>query len=241
MINILLLFIYNDNNEYNEMLKIQRLYVHTHKNIDSFFVTYRENQDTDVIIENDFVYVKGQEGFLNILNKTLKAMEYLTNLKYYDYVIRTNISTIFKLNEVYNILLTKMGRHEIYAGGKHCRLLSYRNKEMGLTDKTFKYYGIMTCFFVQGTCIIFSNDVVKYMINKKENFVYDVIDDISIALFMRSFMAHIHSKMSITNKIEMNINTYNPGPIIRNKNDNSREIDIQNMNEFVNQYLKSIN
>jgi hypothetical protein len=240
MINILLLFIYSEKDEYEEMLKLQKLYIHTHKNIDSYFVTYRENQDIEVVLENDFVYVKGKEGFLNILYKTLKAIEYLTNIKHYDYVIRTNISTIFKLNEVYDILLNKMDRTEIYTGGFCYSLLNYRDRIMGLTDETFKYYGINGCPFIQGTCIIFSNDVVKYMLKNKDKFIYDVIDDVSISLFMRSFMSHVHKKINNTERIEININSYNPGPIIRNKHDDLREKDINNMKEFVNEYLKNI-
>lgn len=243
MINILLLLIYDENDvndEYKEMLKIQRMYVHTHKNIDAYFVMYRENQEEEVLVENDFIYVRGKEGHLQILNKTLVAMEYLTNIKHYDYIIRTNISTIFKLTEVYGFLLNELDRTEIYTGGNCFVLFTYRNANVGITDETNKYYKIMGCPFVQGTCILLSNDVVKYMIDHKDKFIYEVVDDVSIGLFMRSFMNHIHEKLNTTKRIQINTNCYYPGSVIRNKTDDSRETDVINMREYVNTYLTGI-
>ena len=151
------------------------------------------------------------------------------------------MSTLFKLNEIYDILLNNVKRNEIYTGGNCLQLLSYRNEIMGLTDETFNLYGIQHFSFFQGTCIIFSIDVVKYMLKHQEKFIYEVIDDVSIALFMRSFMQHVYLKGTTyrLNGIIINNNTYNPGPIIRNKHDDLREKDIVNMKKFVNIYLQS--
>ena len=234
MINILILFIYNETDEYKEMLNLQQLYVNTHKNIDSYFVTYRENQINKIEVENDIIYVKGQEGMLNILYKTLKAIEYLTTLKKYDYVIRTNISTFLHLNKIYNIFLNNVSRHNVYSGLNCFQLTGYRDKNAGLTDKSFNLYGIKECFFFQGTCIIFSIDVINYMLENQNKFIYNVIDDISIALFMRSFMNNVYLT-GLTYKI------LNNEYIIRNKTDNFRENDIINIKKNVNTYLSSLN
>ena len=76
---ILILFIYNQDNVYNKMLEIQRKYVHNHINIESYFVTLDENLNCDIKLDNNIIYVKGKESFINILYKTIKALDYLIN------------------------------------------------------------------------------------------------------------------------------------------------------------------
>lgn len=243
MVNVLLLFIYSRNGDstsgtsfyYEEMLNLQRMYVHRHPNVDSFFVTYREEQEDVTVIEGDMIYVKGREGILNILKKTLVAFEHLMKLKQYDYVVRTNISTLFKLNEMYEIIEKQVHRNEVYVGGCNYKLIDYIDNDAGINQRNIKFYDIRNCWFIQGTCIIFSKDVVEYMIQNQEKFIYDVVDDISIALFLRSFMNHVYTKSK--GILNVNQNSFEPGPVVRNKT-SSREKDIENMKAFVEQILK---
>ena len=68
MIKILILFIYSPSDEYREMLEIQRKYAHKHSHINSYFVIYRKNQKENITIEDDMIFVKGEESKLNIFN-----------------------------------------------------------------------------------------------------------------------------------------------------------------------------
>jgi hypothetical protein len=72
----------------------------------------------NIVIIEDVIYVKGIESYTNILYKSIEALDYLrkvTAIKY-DYVVRSNISTIIMLNNLYNFLLN-CERHNIYTGG----------------------------------------------------------------------------------------------------------------------------
>jgi hypothetical protein len=57
----------------------------------------RENQTNQVEQENDIIYVKGKEHILNVLYKTITAIEYIFQKNEYDFIIRSNISTIIHI------------------------------------------------------------------------------------------------------------------------------------------------
>jgi hypothetical protein len=63
-----------------------------------YFTTFRENQSNPIEVEGDCIYVKGKESYLGILKKTIDAFDYLFHfIGDFDYVIRTNISTIVNI------------------------------------------------------------------------------------------------------------------------------------------------
>lgn len=102
---ILLLLIFSHNIIYDEMLEIQKLYIHNNKNIDVYFITLTESQSEEVILNNNIIYIKGKESYTNILFKTLKSLKFINNLNSeYDFVVRSNISTIINLNNLYEYL-----------------------------------------------------------------------------------------------------------------------------------------
>ena len=41
---VLILFIYSENNIYNQMMNLQRNYIHNFNEVDSYFIQMRENQ-----------------------------------------------------------------------------------------------------------------------------------------------------------------------------------------------------
>ena len=116
--NILLLIIFSNNSLYDEMLEIQKTYIHKHKNINTYFVTFNEEQMERVVIKDNIIYIKGRESYINILLKTLEALEYInTHFKNkYDFVVRSNISTIINLDTLYKYLLSCPDTN-LYTGG----------------------------------------------------------------------------------------------------------------------------
>lgn len=108
-----------------------------------------------------------------------------------------------------------------------------------MVHEVYKLYDINNLVFFQGTCILFSNDIIKFLIDNKEKLLYNIIDDIAIALFMRLYISIAYTKGYLIKYFDFGINDYYCGPVIRNKN-NSRETDIINMQNFVNMYLESI-
>ena len=116
---VLILTIFSDNDIYNEMLNVQRKYIHNDDNIDAYFITFDENLEEDIKIIDDIIYVKGKETHINILYKTMKSLNYIINTlgQTYDYVVRANISTVINFENLFNYLTT-CPKTNLYTGGK---------------------------------------------------------------------------------------------------------------------------
>ena len=178
---ILILIIYSDNNAYKEMLNIQRTYLHNY-NVTSYFITMR-NQQQNIEIENDFIFVKGIESYFNILDKTIKALEYIFNREKYDFVIRSNMSTIINIPKLL-LYLNTIHPENFYAG--HITKLKWLDPENGIIDKSLwgtKYAG--------GTNIILSNDIVQFLLLNKNNVRHDIVDDVAIGLFITTYLKNV--------------------------------------------------
>lgn len=52
-------------------------YIQKFDEVDSFFVQMRENQENNIELEENMIFVKGKESMLNILYKTIESIEYL--------------------------------------------------------------------------------------------------------------------------------------------------------------------
>jgi hypothetical protein len=180
---ILILFIYSENNIYNKMMNLQRKYIHKFNEVVSYFVQMRENQLSEIEIENDVIFVKGEETYLNILYKTVKSIEYLFEKKNYDFLIRTNISTIINIPKLINYLTYINPKEHIYTGGSFFWDLQWIDNKSGVTDKTF--WGTR---FIGGTSITFSAETIKNILNNKNNLIYDIIDDVSFGIYIKKYL-----------------------------------------------------
>ena len=180
---LLILAIYSKNKEYDEMLSIQRSYVHKFPNITSYFIDFREHQTNDIEVEGDFIYVKGKDTFINITYKTIKALEYAVQHLKFDYMIRTNMSTIINIPAL-NAYCSTLRKTKIYTGGL-LTPLHWIDKKSGIKDQT--YWGAK---YFQGTSIIMSRDVVSFMIKNKSNIHYDIIDDVAIGIFIEHYFPY---------------------------------------------------
>ena len=67
---LLILSIYSKSKQYDEMLSIQRSYLHKFPNITTYFIDFRE-QTNPIEVEDDFIYVKGKDTFINITYKKI--------------------------------------------------------------------------------------------------------------------------------------------------------------------------
>ena len=119
---ILILSIYSESEIYSKMLELQRMYNNTNINIKYYFIEFR-NQDKDFIIQNDFIYINGSEDIMNITDKTLKSMKYILHdlEEHYDFIIRTNISTIINYKKLIESLQI-VPISKIYSSG--CKIIS---------------------------------------------------------------------------------------------------------------------
>jgi len=101
-----------------------------------YFMEYNENIENEILEKDDFIYLKGNEVFEKIYEKTQRCIQYITDKYDYDYIVRTNLSSfwnipnLFKLNIPLNNCLTGY---------------------------------LMFDRFISGTGIIMSRDVCKYL------------------------------------------------------------------------------
>lgn len=177
---ILILAIYSETNYYNKMLQIQR-YQKLNPNITRYFVTFR-NQNSEIEIKDDMIFINGNESRLNITKKTLLSMKYLLNNlgQKYDFIIRSNISTIIDTNNLYNWLY-EIPNYNIYCTGNILKL-QWLDHTSGIFNKE-----LFGTYYASGTSIILSYDVAKNIIENMDKIRHDIIDDLSIGVYLNNY------------------------------------------------------
>jgi hypothetical protein len=228
----LLLLIHSPSPIYNQMFLIQQQYVHAFDEIDTFFVVLRETQVNLVEQENDIIYVKGKEHVLNVLYKTITALEYLFQKNEYDFVIRSNISTIIHMKKLIQYLHT-IPTTRIYTSSQFLNL-QWLDPRVGIRNTS-----LFGTIFASGISITLSNDTVKDLINNKDKLRHDIVDDVSIGLFFQTYYPtilnegtqYMSTELYTNTVINKNINVNNY-IYFRNKCSN-RTVDIQIMDLIV--------
>lgn len=115
---VLVLVIFSSSRMYNVMYNLQKKYILQHKNIDVYFVTFNKKQPKKVILINNVIFIEGDETLPNITYKTIMGLDYIHNniSSSYDFVVRTNVSTLINLNNLFNFL-SSIENKNIYTGG----------------------------------------------------------------------------------------------------------------------------
>ena len=171
----------NDNEKYNEMYNCLRnfyLNFEKHKNVfvKTYFLKFTEDID-NYKLEDNILYIKGKESFVpGIIEKTLKGFQYFSDqINNYQYIIRSNLSTIID----FEYLAKELDTNPIhFYGGGHKRNLQWTGG--GINDST--WFGTD---YIEGTSIIFTPKSIKYIIDNIGLVRTNIIDDVSIAIFMR--------------------------------------------------------
>jgi hypothetical protein len=230
--NILILSIFNETQRNNELLKIQRKNLIKNEFIDYYFITYDENQSEDFRLVDDMLFIKGKEHFMNILDKTLKSIRYFINIKQYDFIIRTNISTVLNYKLLYNHL-NNMPKNKIYSGGVLFDL-QWLDEKFGITDNTIQKYELKGLYFFQGTCIVLSRDIIEFMLANSTQFIHELIDDVSIGLFIKTYLPSAYELLFKDNRAKYSVlprDKYNYDNIVIRIKSFNDENDIKIMNE----------
>ena len=87
---------------------------------------FSKNLKNNYEIDNQIIYIKGEEIYLKILDKIIKALDILINKlnKKYKFIIRSNMSTFINLDLLYKKLLL-LQKNNVYTGGQRFILKSY--------------------------------------------------------------------------------------------------------------------
>lgn len=181
---ILHLVLYSDNrNYYYEMYKLlSPFYKEFKSNVTTLFYKYNETIQDDFMIENDILHIKGgpETRYPGLLEKTIKALEYIcsTNIIHnYDYVLRTDGSTIVNFDLLFPLL--RQNPIKFY-GGILINNLEWLDYPSGIFDT--KWFGTL---YVSGSNIIWTKQSVQFMIENKTNLHYELVDDLSIGILMQ--------------------------------------------------------
>jgi hypothetical protein len=103
---LIILILANDTDIYLECQKLWKTYMNTHSNIKSYFIKYKVGLNDDVILENDTIFINGNESLIpGCLVKTIKSIEFLLKTQDFDFIFRTNMSSVIDLHKFYNLVI----------------------------------------------------------------------------------------------------------------------------------------
>jgi len=239
---ILIVSIYNETPAYKIMLDLQNKIVNNCKDIDFYFITFNNTQEEEFVIINNILYIKGVESYLSIMEKTIKAFKYLLSLSNYDFIIRTNISTIINYDNLITYL-NSLPKTNIYTGGIIMKL-NWMDRKFGINEITNEKYSLLGLHFVCGTSIILSNDVAQFILDNSHLIHYNIVDDVSFGLFIREYKPDIYSNLSGKKCGKIIYNLFDKDAVfIRNKilgsvEYKNREMDIENITTIINTLVK---
>jgi hypothetical protein len=241
---ILILIIYSDNfNYYNKMYELQNEYLNNHENIDVFFVKCNNEQNETVVKCGNKLIVKGNETYLNITYKTMTALNYIINecKNNYDYIIRSNISTLININKLCDFL-NECPKYNLYTGSVLLNL-QWFDEPFGINAETNALYNLIGLRFIRGNSIIMSIDVVICMLNNISNLNYKIVDDVTFGLFLRNYRPDIYNNIDCIKLCQCSNNKYDDNSVfIRNKLFDNKNIDrvydIEFMDDIVHFFYK---
>jgi hypothetical protein len=241
-ISIINLVLYSNNDEYDEMYRLTRDYYKKFNNVTTIYYKFNENNIEEYELNDDILNIKGTETYIpGILDKTIKAFKFVNDNYKFDYIVRSNISTITD----FNLLCKELEVNPIEYGGKKL-ILWKTDVPAGIIDAT--YFGTD---YAAGTSIIVSKNTVNEIINNKDKIIYNIIDDVSIAVlidkelnYIKKNYIHEDHYIFIPN---LNGNSTELITLIKNKNyifyrnrQDDRKIDLSQMRIIID-YLQNPN
>jgi len=175
------------------MLEQLRNNVYKKHNVQYYIVASRfsETNTNSIELDDDILFVNQKETYFNILNKTLKAMEYIDNvLKLdYDFMIRTNVSTVINVPQLLKEL-APLPKKNISIGGNKMQI-NWICAAYGINDN--RYSGR---WFVQGTSMIFSKDVCQDIVKNQHKIEKKIVDDISLFMYLANFNPNAYESVN---------------------------------------------
>jgi hypothetical protein len=166
-----------DDKNVSLLIKIWKKYMNTHINIKAYFIKISTNNDFDTIdIINNVLLIKSDNN-IRILEKIIKSAKCLINNNInFNYIIKTNISSFFILNKLYQFL----NNTSIDYASENIKGIPVKSKY----KKYFEYIDKKNRLYATGSTIILSNAAIVDLINEHIdlNFDLNIDDEILIGL-----------------------------------------------------------
>ena len=206
------LVIYDEAHEHERLMRreLARLARHT-RGVTQLFVSMSPR--CDAVHQRDGVlYVPGRESYVpGILHKTLEAMAYCTRHLAFDFIVRSNISTVIDFE--------RLPLHEL------TDTLVYASAYMWNKDDRSRA-------FASGTSIILNRAAVDFMLLHRGRMRRDTIDDVAIGALMSSAT----SARELSTKMVWNDESVVQGAVFRNRSDDRYE-DVARMRRIVDRII----
>jgi hypothetical protein len=183
---ILNLVLFSPDMYYQEMYKITSSYYKRFGFVDTVYYYY-DDIDEPNKRDGDFLIIRGKEcRDSSITTKTILAFEYFqSSLCNYDYVIRTNISSIVQFDLILSL-------PNISYGG-YLMNLKWLDPPSGIHDDT--HFGTI---FASGTCIIFSSQLIQQILENRHDINETIMDDVAFGIFAKKHFVETTDLTSCT-------------------------------------------
>jgi len=218
------LVLYSESEHYNQMYEITRKYYSTFKNVKTIYYTFDESLREPAILRGDILYIQGKNTFIpGILDKTVKAMEYAAANYQFDYLVRTNISTIVNFDKLQDYLCDKPMD---YGGVRF--LVDSIEPTYGITDAT--YFGTE---YASGICIIMSQRTIDIILREQGNLDTSVIDDVALGILVKQLGIPTSYLSENTYLFLENVEDIRSTHMIFRNHNGDRAKDVENMRRSV--------
>ena len=203
---------------YDKMAELWRKYMNTNPNIKSYFLYCDPNIEADIFITDNKIIYKHEENFSpGILLKTFAGIHVANTYFSYDFIIRSNISSVFHLDRLIHFLKKRPTSNFVYTPPCYFTFAAYdknRNDSNELKiyikntvppenyDKQFYFHGI-NYKSIHGSGYIFSKDIGEQLLkNIEETPIHEellkTIDDRAITILINMF--HKYDDILYTDK-----------------------------------------
>lgn len=162
---LIILILANDNDLYLQMQKLWKIYMNNFSSVKSYFIKYEKDLCKDVMLVNDTIFINGEESIIpGCLDKTIKSIDFLLENDDYDFIFRTNMSSVINIPKLYQLINSTKELHNY--SGVICNC-----------------YGIN---YVSGAGILMSKKICQDLTNNKQKLNYDLMDDVSIGKYLET-------------------------------------------------------
>jgi hypothetical protein len=218
-IKIVVLIIASDfEDHYIEMQAIWKKYMNTHPNIVSYFIKSDINIQDNVVIDGNTIYVKNEESLIpGIYYKTIESIKYCLKNVDYDYIYRTNLSSLLDMDQMYSFII----------------------------NNKIEYGGVIGCHnniaFASGSGFLISRDASIYLLENQPNIEKDLPDDVLIGyIITKKYNIEFINRNDITKENDNRLTYRNSIFHYRCKSNNSHTNTINIMEKIYNVIYKQL-